>query len=334
MENTLCSSADNTIFVVGSPRSGTTWLGKLFDSHPDIVYCHEPDSVLVNTDIPFVVNRDDVDPNIPLAASYLNLLRHTRTVKSSGSRPMFRKNYRNAPRELAFRASMYLLKSLEQIVGHIEPIRSLAVPDLCPRKHRAGHIYVIKSVNSLCRTYLFSRAEQRLKILHIIRHPCGYVASLLRGIQLGKMSSEAVYEEALSRMQEAAQRGLTLERLKSMSFEERLACRWMLHNEKVLNEMQDNPNYKIVLYEELCQHPREVTQKLFRFSGMDWSTQTERFIYRVRHSKSANTRYFQVIRKPTSSLFRWKQELNETQIARILNVVADSVPGRLYSNCY
>src|SRR6185312_4530492 len=33
------------ILIFGLPRSGTTWIGKLFDSHPDTLYRHEPDSV-------------------------------------------------------------------------------------------------------------------------------------------------------------------------------------------------------------------------------------------------------------------------------------------------
>jgi len=33
------------ILIFGLPHSGTTWIGKLFDSHPDTLYRHEPDSV-------------------------------------------------------------------------------------------------------------------------------------------------------------------------------------------------------------------------------------------------------------------------------------------------
>ena len=52
------------IVIFGSPRSGTTWLGKLFDSHPDVFYLHEPDSILVDREIPFQVNEDELEKYI------------------------------------------------------------------------------------------------------------------------------------------------------------------------------------------------------------------------------------------------------------------------------
>ena len=33
------------ILILGAPRSGTTWLAKIIDSHPDVLYRHEPDKL-------------------------------------------------------------------------------------------------------------------------------------------------------------------------------------------------------------------------------------------------------------------------------------------------
>lgn len=44
MTNTNLHGNEQTrgcILLFGLPRSGTTWLGKLFDSHPDTLYRHE-----------------------------------------------------------------------------------------------------------------------------------------------------------------------------------------------------------------------------------------------------------------------------------------------------
>ena len=34
------------ILILGAPRSGTTWLAKIIDSHPDVLYRHEPDAAI------------------------------------------------------------------------------------------------------------------------------------------------------------------------------------------------------------------------------------------------------------------------------------------------
>ena len=32
------------LMIAGMPRSGSTWVGNIFDSHPQTIYIHEPDS--------------------------------------------------------------------------------------------------------------------------------------------------------------------------------------------------------------------------------------------------------------------------------------------------
>ncbi len=44
--------------------------------------------------------------------------------------------------------------------------------------------------------------------------------------------------------------------------------------------MASLPNARVVLYKELCAAPERVTRELFRFVGLDWHAQTERFIAR------------------------------------------------------
>ena len=47
------------LFIVGMTRGGNTWLGKIFDAHPDVFYRHEPDSILKTRRLPaFCEDRD------------------------------------------------------------------------------------------------------------------------------------------------------------------------------------------------------------------------------------------------------------------------------------
>ena len=69
------------ILIQGRPRSGTTWLGKIFDSHPNVVYRHEPDSLVVNADIPFTPYAEDCANYETAARQYLQKIKHVRQTK-------------------------------------------------------------------------------------------------------------------------------------------------------------------------------------------------------------------------------------------------------------
>ena len=68
--------AATAILVLGYPRSGTTWLAKIFDSHPDILYRHEPDELSPA--------RPDMAPNVQIRT----WLRQ-RGLRSAAKRPRF-----------------------------------------------------------------------------------------------------------------------------------------------------------------------------------------------------------------------------------------------------
>lgn len=316
------------IMIFGSPRSGTTWLGKLFDSHPEVFYLHEPDSILVNREIPFQVSEDELEKYIVPASEYISRLLDIKNIKATGSLPIFRKNYRNALMHLFRYSYVYSSKILQRGIG-AEKMRNIDVPDFFGAGKKVNCQYAIKSVNSLNRVCLFSRAKPDARILHLIRHPCGYVASLIRGYRLNLLRRES-FMPAISRMPEAKQRGFTLDYLESLTVEEKHACIWMLQNEKTMNEMKDNDNYKLVVYEELCRDPIQVTRELFDFSALQWDLQSEEFIRLCQQADDGGKGYFQIIRNPAKAVSRWKDELDKSQISRVVDFVSDSAPWRIF----
>ena len=80
-------------WILGAPRSGTTWLGKIFDSHPDVLYRNEPDIELRGEELPFLCRVEDLERYRDVASAYLNQLIDMRTLSHAGTLPVFRKNY-------------------------------------------------------------------------------------------------------------------------------------------------------------------------------------------------------------------------------------------------
>ena len=105
----------------------------------------------------------------------------------------------------------------------------------------------------------------------------------------------------------------------------------MIQNERTIDEMQAVPGtYRLIVYEQLCLQPVQVTRELFRFASLEWNTQTEEFLQDCENARDEQKGYFQVVRNPVSAAFRWKDELERKQISRIMDFVADPVPGRIF----
>ena len=66
-----CDAAARILLLLGAPRSGTTWLGKIFDSHPDVLYRHEPDTLDRGGDLPKMVPVADIPAWSAEARAYL-----------------------------------------------------------------------------------------------------------------------------------------------------------------------------------------------------------------------------------------------------------------------
>jgi hypothetical protein len=97
--------AASAILVLGFPRSGTTWLAKIFDSHPSILYRHEPDELT------------PLQPGMAPASQIRAWLRQRRW-RVAAKRPNFRKSWRPAPLD-ATRTALAAALAAAQRLGRV-----------------------------------------------------------------------------------------------------------------------------------------------------------------------------------------------------------------------
>lgn len=314
------------IYVVGGARSGTTILAKLFDSHPDILYRHEPDSVLSNSTIPHIPRHDEIEALIPAAGAYLDALCHVRSSKVSGRLPVFDKSYRSKLRKTEFEAAIFLAKVLER-VSIAFGVKHVSVPDFID--HRAANRlrYLIKSVDVPWRTPLYSRARPAWHYIHIVRHPCAVLLSKLAGIELNLMSNEVYYRTAFEAGM-VTDYPFTLKDIEGCSFEEKVAFGWMICNQRISDDMTGQDNYLQLRYEDLCRDMTGVTKQLFEFVDLTFDQQTQEFLAHLDASDAGSGHYFDVIRSPKGSIDKWRRGLSSQQIDRVERMVSFSAIGR------
>jgi len=170
-------SFDRPILAFGMPRSGTTWLGKILDSHPQTLYRHEPDTWRRLESVPLFAVPEQVSELREAVRDFLASLPDMLADRVCGKRPIFPKTYASP---LAVR--VYATRSLlHKALGRVGWTTRAPLP--AQPATGAPYRIAMKSIESLGRAGLFAACLPEARFVHIVRHPCGYVASVLRGEQ-------------------------------------------------------------------------------------------------------------------------------------------------------
>ncbi len=313
-------------FIIGSPRSGTTWVAKLFDANPWVLYRHEPDSAIPETRIPSIINQADYDQYMEAAGAYVDRLFSVSTVKTNAGKVSFPKAFRNGIGEFVHRGWFIAARGIEQFSATRQFARRIHIPDMINTTD-AGRIHqVCKSVIAGGRAGLYARARPDVRFVMVMRHPAGVVGSELRGKSLGKMPGN-VPIGALATMPGAQQRGLTLEFFESADQVERLSWWWVLFNEKMIADTEGLENCLLVNYDEMCADPAAALRKMYAHAQIEVSEEVEAFLQKSTSESAGDGSYFDLFRDPLKAANRWRSELTDEQVARIQAIAADTAPG-------
>jgi hypothetical protein len=322
------------ILLFGMPRSGTTWIGKIFDSHHKTLYRHEPDTWNKIREIPLLAETASYQQYCQFLNMYVESFTNSTRPEVNGKRPLFPKSYASPIRHLFFRSSVYASALVSKVNKGMTP----AVVRPFNKRARSNFTVVWKSIQLLGRFGVIVNCLDRAKGVHILRHPCGYISSVLEGERSRKFTSftsaseDYPLFEQLMNAPQAKRYELDMESLKSSSPEERLAWRWVLFNEKALDDTHDNPNVKIMKYENMCESPLETAKSYFKFCGLDWCDQTEEFLTSSTTRNSSS--YYSVYKNPNTASAKWKRSLSAEQISRVERVISQSRIGEHYKNCF
>lgn len=276
------------ILVIGAPRSGTSWLGAILDSHPATLLRHEPDTI--DRDLSYGFVTDEM--NCAAARRHLECLSHCRMLKAAGARPIFRKYYRSLVARVLRAGLIYGFKGAE---NYVHPaFRRLRVPDLVDR---GWPRVVIKSVD-LGRAPVWTHAWPEMPAVLIVRHPCGHAASVLAGQRSGHLPPR--HPLTFADCEHGRKYGISPHFLETQPPEIQTAWRWAVLNDRALEQMRAP---LVITYESLCADPVGVSRRVFAHCGLAWNQQSETFIAR---STSGDGAFFETRRNPKVAAERWR----------------------------
>jgi hypothetical protein len=308
------------ILVLGAPRSGTTWLAKIIDSHPDVLYRHEPD--------------ETIPAPSPLTPDALPALL-IRWAGETGARtvtkqPYFRKSWQ--PR-WALRVRTALATAVSAASRMPPPFKLLAglhIPDLAARP--APRV-AFKSVRWAEGGAILARTLPDSRTIFIVRHPCGQVASVMHGnrqrrFDLKSDGTDMPFDE-IRTLHFAATHGTAEAEFQALPDAAKYAWSWRTLNEPAYAALAVQPNVHVVLYEALCADPETLSRRILKFAGLDWNRQTEDFVARST-SHQGKAGYHAIFRNAVAAAEAWRNTMKAADQDAVRSVVAASPLARFW----
>jgi hypothetical protein len=190
---------------------------------------------------------------------------------------------------------------------------------------------VIKSVRWCDGVGTFARALPRSRTVLILRHPCGQVASVMRGARqrrfdLREPGTDMPFDEAEA-IRRAAASGLSEPDFQALPDAAKYAWAWVAFNETAADSLAGRPNAQTIIYETLCAAAEPQARALFAFAGLSWHPQTAAFIAQsTSHGGPAG--YYAVFRDSIAAAERWRTTMAPQDQAAVQAVVRRSTLAR------
>lgn len=316
---TRSPDVSKSICIVGAGRSGTTWLAKIFDSHPGVLYRHEPDVI--------------APPPPALEDGALeSLLRQwagNTALRASGKRPQFPKAWQSPL--LGFVRGLLVLGllaagSIEALRGAMERLPLWEPGD--PRRAR----FVFKTVDWRDGVVRLARALPNARVVLLLRSPQAQVASVLRGLSRGRFGLREGLPLPIDlpgTLRTAAAHGIDAEAFAALPPAAQLAWNWLSFNDALHRDLAELPNVRVVIYRDLCADPVGRARDLFAFAGLNWTGQTERFV-RSSAQGRGDAPYYSVFQDSSVTLNRWRGQLPREDVELIWRIASISPLARYW----
>jgi hypothetical protein len=224
--------------------------------------------------------------------------------------------------------SLRLMKALSALGTDIR------LPRYCLPQADQDYVLVWKTIESLGRLGLYATVLDNKRIIQLFRHPCGMIASQLRGAKLNKFGGQRPAEDygifgMLLQTSAGRRYGLSLRQLQAMEPIERLAWSYVVSMENMLENLRGRADCKLLLYEDLCEKPVDLLQELFDFCGLHFDQQCYKFL--AESTSKDKQEYFSIYKNPIDSAYKWKKELSVIEQKMVKKQLDHSAIGNFWS---
>ncbi len=308
------------IGIFSSGRSGSTWLGSIFNSHPQVAYRFEPfhrfkSDARFTPYLTQIKNEQFRDADLPRLYDAL-LPAHPLLEKP----PFFLKeNSRTTGRQPLW------------IVARKSGLAARIFSRLFTPRGRPPLVFKEISMEAVMASLL---KHTSVRVVYLVRHPCATVESVVRGQNKGVMP--AGRQGVLASLLEKHDPGLAqrfVPQLDGFGPVERTALLWRIDLETGMAAVRQTDRAMTLIYENLCEDSLTWSKKAFEHVGLQFLKPTQDYLEQLqglgqdsragRRTDLMNS-YFTVMRNPKETKDQWKNRMPAQDQRRVMELVEDS----------
>ncbi|HEX6791342.1 MAG TPA: sulfotransferase [Candidatus Krumholzibacteria bacterium] len=322
--------ARDLIFILGTQRSGTTWLANIFDSHPGCLHFYEPFAPAYHI-FPYFPNEFVYIE--PPATALATRLRHDLPRLVEKKSRMFDPVH----------ASRRQFESEAWIMGRVEAWSRRArvgVPDFASQfnllhlnrigqqpvayfpKSESVRVTAIKEVRLYFKLPFLASTFPEARFVHVVRHPAAVVNSMMSFLKRGRLVEIRdridQFAPTVAAQERFAHYRPLLERVARGTLPEKLAAYWRVANETLAADAAALGSRALpLLYERLASDPLERVSEMFAWCGLPDSPVTDAY---VRESSTSRSERKTVLDTNRVSATYYRDWVGKTP-AEVLNAV-------------
>ncbi|HEX6791363.1 MAG TPA: sulfotransferase [Candidatus Krumholzibacteria bacterium] len=287
------------LFVLGTQRSGTTWLANIFDSHPDCLHFYEPFAPAYGI---FPYFPDEFTYIEPPAARLAARLRHDLPRLIEKKSRLF--DPVHATRR-QFETEAWLMGCIETWSRRAR----LGVPPFASQFNllhlnrigqqpvayfpKSDHIQLtaIKEVRLYFKLRFLAATFPDARFVHVMRHPAAVVNSMVNFLKRGRLveirDQIGHFTETVGAQPRFEHYRPLLERVERGTLPEKLAAYWRVANETLAADVAEAGGRALPLvYERLATDPLARVNELFAWCGLPPSPGTDDYVRASSTSRS------------------------------------------------
>lgn len=314
----------NRLFgLIGTARSGTTWVGTILDSHPDAIYRFEPFHRLRrnNPEMARVWQALRKPGLTGLDWTTEDLYRLLKPADPLTNKPPYF-DCKSYPVRTLGRNQVWAAARL------ISPVSALYRRLYSPQAD-APLIFkeetFVKPIQSLLRF-------TDIPIVYLTRHPCATALSEISGAAEGKRRNgrldglEQILQQNSPELFERYGR-----KLRNLSQFAQLALLWRSDVETIFRCVRSSRPIKLMTYEQFLDDPYDSARSVFEHFELNFPRETRQYLNELYAIKPGSTvatwwgdRYFSVKRNPQGMKDAWKKKVSAKDRASVEQVTRDS----------